>query len=247
MTIANPESLNKLLADLHAERVATWRPEDLRINIEQRQRLVDNEDPGAYVQVGDLVDSFSVPSADGSVIEFDALAARGPVVIIFFRFAGCPACNIALPYYQRALWPSLRDLGATLLALSPQIPDKLLTIKERHGIEFLVASDLHNELGRRFGILYTYDEPSKQAALSRNSPIGDVTGTGTWELPKPAVLVVGQDRVVRFVDVSPDWLVRTEAGPIIEAVRRSRSEDVRDVAELEPWPARVRSAVVGIA
>jgi hypothetical protein len=33
------------------------------------------------------------------------------------------------------------------------------------------------------------------------------------------VLVIDTDRVVRFVDVSPDWLVRTEAAPIIEAVR----------------------------
>jgi hypothetical protein len=54
--------------------------------------------------------------------------------------------------------------------------------------------------------------------LARNGHIGDVTGTGTWELPKPAVLVIDGDRVVRFVDVSPDWLVRTEAGPIIAAV-----------------------------
>lgn len=230
MTKPNSESLNQLLADLHAERVASWRPDDLRINIEQRERLVADENADAYVKVGDVIDSFSVPSVSGSVIEFDELAARGPVVIIFFRFAGCPACNIALPYYQRALWPALRELGASLLALSPQIPDKLLSIKERHGLEFPVGSDLHNELGRRFGILYAYDEPSKQAALSRNSAIGDVTGTGTWELPKPAVLVVGQDRVVRFVSVSPDWLVRTEAGPIIEAVRAIGASTARPQA-----------------
>jgi hypothetical protein len=35
----------------------------------------------------------------------------------------------------------------------------------------------------------------------------------------PAVVVVGQDRVVRFADVHPDWLVRTEAGAVLEAVR----------------------------
>jgi len=219
VTTSNSESLNQLLANLHAERVATWRPEDLRVNVEQRRLLVETENADEYIKVGDVLESFSVPSVDGNIIEFDELAARGPVVIIFFRFAGCPACNIALPYYQRALWPTLRELNASLLGLSPQIPDKLLAIKERHGLEFLVGSDLHNELGRRFGILYSYDEPSRQAALARNSAIGDVTGTGTWELPKPTVLVVGTDRVVRFVDVSPDWLVRTEAGPIIDAVR----------------------------
>lgn len=219
MTTTHTESLNQLLANLHAERLATWRPEDLRVNIEQRQLLVESERIDDYIKAGDVLESFKVASVDGQVIEFAELLARGPVVIIFFRFAGCPACNIALPYYQRQLWPALRALGATLLALSPQLPDKLLTIKERHGLEFLVGADLNNQLGRRFGILYSYDEASKQAALSRNSPIGEVTGTGTWELPKPAAVVVAPDRVVRFVDVSPDWLVRTEAGAIINAVR----------------------------
>jgi peroxiredoxin len=219
MTSSNAQSLNQLLANLHAERLATWRPEDLRINIEQRQLLVDSENIDDYIKVGDVVDSFKVPSVDGHVIDLDELLTRGPIVIIFFRFAGCPACNIALPYYQGQLWPALRELGASLLALSPQVPDKLLAIKERHKLEFLVGSDLSNELGRRFGILYSYDAASRQAALSRNSPIGEVTGTGTWELPKPAVLVVGPDRVVRFVDVSPDWLVRTEVDAIIDAVR----------------------------
>jgi hypothetical protein len=31
--------------------------------------------------------------------------------------------------------------------------------------------------------------------------------------------VIGPDRVVRFADVHPDWLVRTEAETVIEAVR----------------------------
>lgn len=226
--MSNTESLNQLLANLHAERVATWPADNLRINIEQRRLLVDTENIDDYIKVGDTVASFSVPGVNGEIIELDALVARGPVVIVFFRFAGCPACNIALPFYNRAVWPALRELGATLLALSPQIPDRLLAIKQTHALDFLVASDLDNEIGRRFGILYSYDEPSRQAALSRNSPIGDVTGTGTWELPKPTVLVIGTDRVVRFVDVSPDWLVRTEAGPILEAVRASTARASSD-------------------
>jgi len=35
----------------------------------------------------------------------------------------------------------------------------------------------------------------------------------------PAVVVIDANRVVRFADVHPDWLVRTEAGPVIDAVR----------------------------
>jgi len=213
------ESLGQLLADLHAQRFATWRPEDLRVNVDQRRLLVETADRAGFIKEGDVVPPFSVPAADGSIIELESLLEKGPSVLIFFRFAGCPACNIALPYYQRQLLPHLRELGVALLALSPQIPDRLFDIKQRHGLDFLIASDLHNELGRGFGTLYTYDDASQQAAVSRGRPIGDVTGTGTWELPMPTVIVLDRDRVVRFAEVSPDWLVRTEAEPIVEAVR----------------------------
>jgi peroxiredoxin len=141
--------------------------------------------------------------------------------LLFFRFAGCPACNLALPYYQRQLYPGLRALGATLVAISPQVPERLVEIKQRHGLEFFVASDLGNALGRKFGITFTADQPSQQSILAKGVNLGEVTGTGTWELPMPAVIVIGQDRVVRFAEISPDWLVRTEAGPVLEAVRQA--------------------------
>jgi peroxiredoxin len=213
------ESIRQILGDLHAERLKTMDPAALKINIDQRRALVETADRDGFVKAGDLVAPFSLPEVDGGEVELNSLLARGPVVLIFFRFAGCPACNLALPYYQRQLYPALAALGATLVAVSPQVPERLVEIKHRHDLEFLVASDLNNALGREFGILYTFDEASKAAAIARGSTIGEVTGTGTWELPMPTLVVIGQDRRVRFADVAPDWMVRTEAEPVIEAVR----------------------------
>ncbi|MEI9930294.1 MAG: peroxiredoxin-like family protein [Rhizomicrobium sp.] len=214
------ESVRQLLAQLHAERVATWKPEDLQINIDQRRFLEQTADRDGFIKAGDLVEPFSLSEVDGETIALDKILRRGPVVLIFFRFAGCPACNIALPYYQRHLYPALRDLGATLIAVSPQRGDRLVEIKRRHDLPFLVATDADNALGRKFGILYTFNEPSRQAVIAKGTNIADITGTGAWELPMPTVVVIGEDRVVHFADVSPDWLVRTEAEPVIEAVRR---------------------------
>ncbi|MDR3507358.1 MAG: peroxiredoxin-like family protein [Caulobacteraceae bacterium] len=213
------ESVRQILGALHAERLKTMDPAALKINIDQRATLVATADRAGFVKAGDLAAPFTLPEVDGGQLELDALLAKGPVVLIFFRFAGCPACNLALPYYQRNLAPALKDPGATLIAVSPQVPERLVDIKRRHDFDFAVASDLGNALGRRFGILYSFDEASKAAAIARGSSIGEVTGAGTWELPMPTVVVIGQDRRVRFADVSPDWMVRTEAEPVIEAVR----------------------------
>ena len=214
------EALNRLLANLHAERVATWEPAVLQVNINQRQRLVDEARPDDYVQVGDELEPFTLLNVEGGELNRELLLADGPAVLIFFRFAGCPACNIALPHYERQLYPRLRELGVPLVAVSPQVPERLVEIKTRHHLQLLVASDPDNNLGRRLGILYSFDEASRNAARAKGNFIGDTTGTGTWELPQPAVVVIARDGTVAFVDVSPDWLVRTEAAPVLAVVEQ---------------------------
>lgn len=214
------ESLNRLLADLHAQRVATWDPATLQVNVDQRQRLVDEARTEDFVKVGDTLELFTLLKVEGGSLSRDELLAKGPAVLIFFRFAGCPACNIALPYYERQLYAQLHALGVPLVAVSPQVPERLVEIKTRHHLKLQVASDPDNQLGRRLGILYSFDDASRKAALAKGNSIGETTGTGTWELPQPTVVIIARDATVAFADVSPDWLVRTEADPIIRAVEQ---------------------------
>lgn len=209
------KTLGQLLDDLHAERESTWDPAALQLNIDQRRELVEGADPSRWVKPGDRVEPFELEEVDGQRLTLEALTADGPAVLVFFRFAACPACNIALPYYERELAPQLRALGVRLVAVSPQVPERLVEIKRRHDLSFEVATDRDAVLGRRFGVLYA----ANAATRAKGTFIGDVTGTGTWELPQPTVVVIGTDRAVRFADVSPDWLARTEAAPVIDAVR----------------------------
>jgi peroxiredoxin len=202
------ESVNKLLADLHAHRVATMKPEDLAVNINQRQYLVDHAERSCFIRAGDVVENFLLPD------------------VVFFRFAGCPACNLTLPNYQRELFPKLAAFGASLLAVSPQVPERLREIKDRHALTFFVASDTDNGLARKFGIAFTSNAASQEYAKARGLNMPQVIGTGTWELPMPAAIVIGTDHVVRFAKVSPDWLVRAEAEEILQAV-----EDLVGVAK----------------
>jgi peroxiredoxin len=212
------DSLNTQFAALHAQRVATMNPEDLGVNIRQRQYLVDHADRSRFLKPGDIVPAFTLPEVDGGTVVLDELLARGPVVLIFFRFAGCPACNIALPYYQRELYPALAARGASLVAISPQTPEKLREIRIRHQLPFPVASDKNNALARHFGITFTANEESQAHSRAKGVDLGEITGTGTWELPMPAAIVIGPDRIAQFVSVSPDWLLRAEAREILAAL-----------------------------
>lgn len=208
------ETLKALLGALHQERVRTWDPAKLQVNIDQRRELVEKFDAEQVIQAGDIIPDFTLTNVDGRAVTRDHLTANGPAVLIFFRFAGCPACNIALPYYQRSLWPELKRLDIPLIAVSPQIPERLIEIRDRHALDFTVASDRDNHLARQLGITYTANAASRGGG-ERPGWIGEVVGTNSWELPQPAVVAIGTGGVVLFVDVSPDWLVRTEASSIL--------------------------------
>ncbi len=204
--------LNEQFAALHAERERTWAPEQLAKNVATRAKLVERYDATKHAKAGDTVAPFTLKDADGNDLTSDALLANGPAVLFFFRFGGCPACNIALPYYNQTLWPRLKAAGIPLVGISPQTPVDRGPI-ERHGLGYTLASDTGYALGRALGITFLPDE--QPVVNPGDNWIGKTLGTDSYELAQPTVVVLNQDRTIRFIQVSPDWLVRTESDAIL--------------------------------
>jgi peroxiredoxin len=219
MTDRPAPSVTRLLAELHAFRVAHLAPEYVQGNIDQRRQLEETADRAAWVKPGDVIEPFVLPEVLGGTVDLAELLAAGPVVLLFFRFANCPACNISLRHYQQELYPALAELGATLVAVSPQVPEKLAAIRQRFGFGFPVASDSDYQLTRSLGITFTSSPEQRERDRAKGGGLAAELGTGQWELPYPTIVVLDSSGVVTFADVHPDWLVRTEAPVVIDAVR----------------------------
>lgn len=205
-------SLRDRFARLQEERERTWAPEQLARNASQRQALVDRHDPAAHPQPGTTIPPFTLIDQDGRELTRDTLTASGPAVLVFFRFGGCPACNIALPYYNETLWPQLRAAGIPLVAVSAQNPVDHGII-DRHGLAFTVAADPNYALSRALAITFLPDEQPKVAP--GEDWIGAKLGTDSYEIDQPAVLILDRGGTVRWLDVSPDWLARTDSDRIL--------------------------------
>lgn len=212
-------SLAEQFRELQAERERTWAPEQLERNARQRRVLVEREDRSAYPGIGTKLAPFTLRQADGSAITSDELLATGPAVLIFFRFGGCPACNLALPYYDQQLWPALFDNGVSLHFVSAQNPVDLGPTA-RHGLRFATLADPDYALGRTLGI--TFFPEDQPVVAPGDNWIGATLGTNSYEITKPAVLILNQDHSVRFFEASPDWLVRTDAAAILAALPEVR-------------------------
>lgn len=208
-------SLADRFAELQAERERTWPAEQLERNASQRRVLVERFDPSVRPAAGDRLAPFTLIDAEGRTVASTEILANGPAVLVFFRFGGCPACNLALPYYNEALWPALSAAGIPLLAVSAQIPvDKGPT--ERHGLRYPTLSDPDYALGRQLGLTFFPEEqPEVQPGQGW---IGATLGTNSYEITQPAVIVVNADHTIRFIEASPDWLVRTEADAVLAHV-----------------------------
>jgi peroxiredoxin len=167
-----------------------------------------------FAEVGAKVEDFELPGADGAPSSLGELVADGPAVLVFYRGQWCPYCNLTLRTYQQELLPELTPLGATLAAISPQRPDGSVPVAE---LEFPVLSDAGSTVARGLGLSYPVSAPVREAMETLGTDLEEVNGT--WELVHPAVVVVDQDRVIRFVDVHPDFVTRTEPALILEAVK----------------------------
>jgi peroxiredoxin len=179
-----------------------------RVDDEAFRQLLDrNAIWKRMVAVGDRLPIQSLYEVDLGPIHLDRLLDTGPLVLVFIRYAGSPWCEDLLRSYAAELEPVLTDLGAHLVAVSPQAPDRLAGLKHRDDLPFLVAADPRHVLidALRIG----FSSPGADRPL----------GTGRSVLPFASVVVVDRAGLVRFADVRPNWLDPLPAGRVVEAVR----------------------------
>jgi peroxiredoxin len=89
---------------------------------EQRALRADGV-PADAISPGDALPAATLVDPDGAEVDLHASLGTGPAVVVLYRGAWCPYCNLTLRQYQAELLPALRERGATLVAVSPQTPE----------------------------------------------------------------------------------------------------------------------------
>ncbi len=154
----------------------------------------------------------------GSPTTLAAVRGERPAVVVFYRGAWCPYCNIALRTYQHDLVPDLADRGIALIAISPQKPDGSLSAQETNELTYTVVSDPGNRLAEKLGIVF--HQPAEVVAAQANLglQLAEANAEGDTGLPMPTVLVVDAGGVIRWIDVHPNYTERSEVADILAAV-----------------------------
>lgn len=174
------------------------------------------------LKAGDRLPEFMLDDPDGNKVSSKDLLARGPLVISFYRGVWCPYCNMELQALQQAL-PEFQALGASLVAISPQNPVNSRKSVRQNSLDFPILSDPHNAVAASFGIRFDMQDYLVELYKSLKNDLPAFNGDPSWTLPMPARYVVGQDGVILYAEVNPDYTRRPEPEDMLPALRRAAS------------------------
>jgi peroxiredoxin len=182
------------------------------------KKQLDNGVTDNALKIGDHIPEFEIPNAVGETISSKELLSKGPLIISFYRGAWCPYCNLELLTYQEVL-PEINSIGAQLIAISPQLPDKAMPLIEKHSLEYEVLSDLGNKVAKEFGLVFhigkELQEGYKMIGLDLVTPYGN----DNYDLPLAATYVVDTDGTIISSCVDYDYTNRLEPSDAIEAIK----------------------------
>ena len=209
----------KELEELSREVRSNASPERLQANAQTISDLVANGLSASALREGDVAPDFSLPDARGHVVALKTLLDRGPVVISFYRGGWCPFCNLELRGLQRVL-PEIVQMGASLVAISPQLPDNSLSTQEKNQLTFPVLSDVGNIAAKRFGIAFTLPTALVEVNRATGRELVEINGeAGAAQLPMPATFVLDKSGVIRLAFVEEDWSKRLDPDIVIDTLR----------------------------
>jgi peroxiredoxin len=170
------------------------------------------------LKVGDRIPAFSLPNTRGEQVDVQALLQSGPIVLSFYRGSWCPYCNIELRALQQVL-PEIENLGASIVAISPELPDRQIVTEKELALKFPVLTDMGNDVARRFGIVYEMPEDLLDVYRERGHELDTVNGpSGANTLALPATFVVDRSGTIRMAYIDEDYARRLSVDKVLVAL-----------------------------
>ena len=182
------------------------------------QSLRESGIEGKALHRGETMPDFELPGVDGKPVSSKALRKKGPLVITFYRGAWCPFCNMQLHDLQKHMG-EFKAAGATLIAISPQLPDGSLSMTQKQSLQFHVLSDAGNKTAKAFGVSYTMTPELVQVYKGFGLDLSKINGSPDWELPLAASYVVDKAGKVAYAYVDVDYTKRAETLDLIDEVK----------------------------
>lgn len=165
------------------------------------------------IRLGDKAPDFTLKDQNGKEVNLYQLLKKGPVVLNWYRGGWCPYCNLELKGLADKA-AEINQLGATLIAISPELPDKSLNTVEKNNLPFTVLSDMDNNVARKYDLVFKLDTETANRYESKFG-LSQYNGNDKAELPIPATYIIDREGIIRYAYVNPDYKKRANPEDVV--------------------------------
>ena len=218
-------ALNEQLSTLKAQNIANHPKEAVSLLLDDMKKLSESGIVEGAPKVGEKLKDFKLSGPLGEDRNLSQLRETGPVVVTFYRGGWCPYCNLELRAYQDVL-QDIKDAGATLVAITPELPESSLTTSEKNELKFEVLSDVNSEYAKEIGLVYTLPEELRPIYESFGIELEKHNGKEQFDLPLAATFIVDVDGTITYSFVTADYTVRAEPSEIVKGLKSLIKEGV---------------------
>lgn len=181
------------------------------------EKLMQSDTGANAPTEGDKVPDFNLPNVRGGSLQLSEQLKDGPIVLSFYRGGWCPFCNLEFKALIDIM-PQIEQHGATLIGVSPELPDTSLTTIEQHKLPFEVLSDVGNKVAKSYGLIMTVYEELHPLYKQWGIDVPAANGDSSYQLPIPATYIIKQDGTVHACYVNKDYTTRMEPEAILSAL-----------------------------
>jgi peroxiredoxin len=137
----------------------------------------------------------------------------------------------------QAVLNEMDELGATLVALTPQMPEHNQAMRDKNALNFHLLSDSGNAYAAALGLRFAIPPDLKAEYQQMGLTLPKYNGDESWTLPVPARLVIDTMGIVRAADVDADYTRRPEPEKTIADLRAIALDEINPTRE-EPDAGR---------
>ena len=180
------------------------------------------------LMAGQPAPGFALKDAEGVLVRSNKLLERGSLVVAFHLGIWCPYCALELQALE-AVRGEIERRGASLVSLSMQTAANSRKSARDNALGFPLLVDFRGVVAARFGLRVAM--PRELVALHKDvlgNDLEEINGEGSWTLPMPALYVIGQDGIVAYAEVCPDFRNRSEPEnllPVLDCLAHRRALD----------------------
>jgi peroxiredoxin len=222
------------LREIYAERkelIAKYVPAEIQvIHARAVEEIKQSRIAERTLQVGSKAPNFELPDRNGKIVRSSDLLTTGPLVICFIRGRWCPFC-VGQMEAMNAIYSQIQELGASLIAISPQTVHQTDLMADQHKLRFPLLSDAGSKVAQAFGLAYGVPEYQQEIYRRVFVNLPFVNRDDSWQLPIPAVYILDGQRHtggapfdfaqggsaphVLYASANPDYTDRTEPAEIL--------------------------------